>query len=69
MKVLIADDWAIFRSGIRQILSDEFAGLEITQMAAGWKHLDLTSGPWDLAIVSVAWRPGARVQRRPRRCS
>jgi two-component system invasion response regulator UvrY len=53
MKFLIADDWAIFRSGIRQILFEEFGPLEVTQGAPAPDALDLASGPWDLAVVTV----------------
>ena len=52
-KVLIVDDSAIFRCGIKHILSAEFGLVEATEVAPLSGTLDLTAGPWRLVIVTV----------------
>jgi hypothetical protein len=53
MKVLIPHDWAIFRSGIKQILADEFVPQEVMEGAPVPEGFDMGSGRWDLALVGV----------------
>ena len=49
MKILIVHDWAIGRSGIKQVLADEFDPWEIADRASVPDGFDMASGPWDLA--------------------
>ena len=53
LKIIIADDSAIFRSGIKQILSEEFASVEVVHGAPQSSALDWASGPCDLIFVAV----------------
>jgi DNA-binding NarL/FixJ family response regulator len=53
LKVIIVEDSAIFRSGIKQILCEEFGLVEVTHSAPVSEALDWASGPWDLAFVTV----------------
>ena len=54
LRVLILDDHAGVRRGVRQILTEGFQALEFDEGKAGIESLDLAlSQPWDLVIVSV----------------
>lgn len=53
LKVLIADAWPIFRSGIKHIRSEELGTLEVTEIVPVLRAVKSVSGPWDLAVVSV----------------
>ena len=55
MKILIVHDWAIVRSGIKQVLADEFDPWEITERASVPDGFDMAPGPWDLALVAKRW--------------
>lgn len=53
-KVLIADDHAVVRAGLRQFLVDEPAVREIGEAATGAETLDkLRSGDWDLVLLDI----------------
>ncbi len=53
LKVIIVDDSAIFRSGIKQILVEEFGLVEVTHGGPVSAGLDWASGPWDLVFVTL----------------
>jgi DNA-binding NarL/FixJ family response regulator len=55
MKILIVHDWAIVRSGNKQVLADEFDPWEITERASVPDGFDMASGRWDLALVAKRW--------------
>ena len=55
MKILIVHDCAIVRSGIKQVLTNEFGPQEITERASVPDGFDMASGPWDLALVAKRW--------------
>ena len=52
--VLIADDHAVTRHGIRQLLRDAFDGVEVVGVGDGDAALaELASRPWDLILLDV----------------
>jgi len=52
--VLIADDHAVTRHGIRQLLRDAFDGVEVVGVGDGDAALaELSSRPWDLILLDV----------------
>ena len=52
--VLIADDHAVTRHGIRQLLRDAFEGVEVVGVGDGDAALaELPSRPWDLILLDV----------------
>ncbi len=52
--VLIADDHAVVRAGLRQFLVDEPAIREIGEASSGTETLDkLRSGTWDLVLLDI----------------
>ncbi|HEU0224822.1 MAG TPA: response regulator transcription factor [Steroidobacteraceae bacterium] len=54
-RVLIADDHAVVRAGLRQLLCDDAAVGEIGEAASGQQTLDrLRDGRWDLLILDIA---------------
>lgn len=54
-RVLIADDHAVVRAGLRQLLCDDTAVGEIGEAASGQQTLDrLRDGRWDLLILDIA---------------
>jgi two-component system, NarL family, invasion response regulator UvrY len=55
MKILIADDYAIVRLGVRRIVLDAFPNAVIGDAADGQAVLEAVhAGPWDLLILDVA---------------
>ena len=55
MKILIADDHAIVRSGLRHTLELEFAGVVIGEATTGHELLaKVTAEPWDVVILDVS---------------
>ena len=55
MRVLIVDDHAMFRRGLREILVDEFDDLEFSEATNAEEALDLLrSGEWDVVILDVS---------------
>jgi DNA-binding NarL/FixJ family response regulator len=53
-KVLVADDHALVRAGLRQLLAESQAIREIGEAATGQQTLDrLREGPWDLLILDI----------------
>jgi DNA-binding NarL/FixJ family response regulator len=54
LRILILDDYAVVRRGIRQILASEFGPVQFGEGKAGPEGRDLALGqPWDLVIVVV----------------
>ncbi len=52
--VLIADDHAVTRHGIRQLLRDAFEGVDVVGVGDGNAALaELPSRPWDLILLDV----------------
>jgi len=55
MRVLIVDDHAMFRRGLREILVDEFDDLEFSEATNAEEALDmLRVGEWDVVILDVS---------------
>ncbi len=55
MKILIADDHALFREGLKQILQENFDGLVLDQANNGYEVLDKISGnDYDLLLLDIA---------------
>lgn len=53
-RVLIADDHAVVRAGLRQLLADSRAVREIGEAATGQQTLDrLREATWDLVILDI----------------
>jgi DNA-binding NarL/FixJ family response regulator len=58
LKILIADDHALFREGLKQILQENFEGAVLDQASNGYEVLDKISGnDYDLLLLDIA-RPG-----------
>lgn len=54
MKVLIADDHEVVRQGVRQILADEFTGIEFGEAHNAAELLSLASGQeWDFVLLDI----------------
>ena len=54
-RVLIADDHAVVRAGLRQLLGSDHAISEIGEAGTGQQTLDrLRDGPWDLLILDIS---------------
>ena len=52
--VLIADDHAVTRHGLRDLLSDAFAGVQVVEVEDGSAVLaELSSRAWDLILLDV----------------
>lgn len=55
MKVLIADDHAMIRAGLRQTLAKAFSGVEIGEAQKAQEALDLIrKKKWDLVILDIS---------------
>jgi two-component system, NarL family, invasion response regulator UvrY len=55
LKLLIADDHALFREGVKQILQENFDGLVLDQASNGYEVLDKISGnDYDLLLLDIA---------------
>lgn len=69
MRVLIADDHAVLRKGLRQILSDEFPRTEFGEAASTQQTLDLLhKKKWDVLVldINMPGRSGLEVLREAR---
>lgn len=54
MKILLVDDHAIVRVGLRQMLADAFDQLDITEVSTGQEALAKAQGTsWDLVILDI----------------
>jgi DNA-binding NarL/FixJ family response regulator len=55
MKFLIADDHAIVRRGLVQILKEEFAGAEISEVATSHEVLQsMANAVWDVVLLDIS---------------
>ena len=55
MKVLLVDDHAILRTGLRRILIDEFPGAEVGEAATADEALEeLRRKPWDVVLLDIS---------------
>jgi two-component system, NarL family, invasion response regulator UvrY len=55
MKILIVDDHAIFRDGLRRILSDEFKAVTFGEASNATEALDrVWKEKWDLVLLDIA---------------
>ena len=74
MRVLIADDHAVVRRGLKQILLDEYGALEVGEAGDAHETLRLArEEPWDIVVLDISMpdRSGLEVlkelkQTRPR---
>src|SRR5258705_2817793 len=54
LRILILDDYAVVRRGVRQILAEKFNPLQFAEGKAGPEGLDLALGKtWDLVIITI----------------
>ncbi len=54
MRVLLADDHAIFRRGLKEILSEEFPRLVVGESRTGAETLEVASKQnWDIVILDI----------------
>jgi two-component system, NarL family, invasion response regulator UvrY len=70
MKIFIADDHAIIRRGIRQLLEEEFSNAEFGEASDGSESVNrILSESWDVIIldVSMPQKNGMDVLRHIRR--
>jgi DNA-binding NarL/FixJ family response regulator len=66
MKILLADDHAVVRHGLKQILAEEFNKAEFGEARNAQEALDLVwKGQWDIAILDITMpgRSGLEVLR------
>jgi two-component system invasion response regulator UvrY len=55
MKILIADDHAIVRKGLVQIIQEEFPAIEVTEVANSNEVLDqVTKQIWDIILLDIS---------------
>ena len=55
MKILIADDHAIVRTGLVQILQEEFSSAEITEVDNGNDAIDMVNKQiWDIILLDIS---------------
>src|SRR5258707_506113 len=52
-RVLLVDDHTIVRKGIRAILEDRFATIDITEAANGQEALDALTAPFDAILLDL----------------
>ena len=58
MRILIADDHAVLREGLKQILAEEFPNAEFRETGTTQETLDcLHAGEWDVLLLDV-FMPG-----------
>jgi two-component system invasion response regulator UvrY len=69
MKILIADDHAVLREGLKQILADEFAQTDFGEAGSTQQTLDLLAKKkWDVLLldINMPGRSGLEVLRETR---
>ncbi len=55
MRVLIADDHAIVRKGLIQLIREEFSDAEINEAANGVEVLEkVQKGIWDVILIDIS---------------
>ena len=61
LRILIADDHEVTRRGLKDILRDEFAALEVGEAQDAFEALDqLRNGHWDLLLLDIVM-PGMNI--------
>ena len=53
-RVLLVDDHEIVRKGLRAILDDRFAGIEVAEASTGDEALTTLEGPFDAVILDLS---------------
>src|ERR1044071_8883587 len=53
-RVLLVDDHAIVRKGLRAILDDRFAGIEVAEASSGDEALAALTSPFDAVILDLS---------------
>src|SRR4029078_5795019 len=54
LRILLVDDHAIVRVGLKQMLTDEFEQLEVTELGTGQEALaKVQEASWDLVILDI----------------
>jgi two-component system invasion response regulator UvrY len=55
MRVLIADDHAVVRRGLQQILADAFRDLEVGEASSGEAAIELANdNEWDIVVLDIS---------------
>jgi len=55
VKILIADDHALFREGLKQILQENFEGVATDQASNGYEVMDkISANDYDLLLLDIA---------------
>lgn len=55
LRILITDDHAIVRKGLKQVLLDEFGSIEFGEASNGREALaEVQKSPWDVALLDVS---------------
>jgi DNA-binding NarL/FixJ family response regulator len=58
VRILIADDHAVLRKGLRQLLAEEYPDVQIGEASTTAETLDLVSSqPWDMLVLDI-FMPG-----------
>jgi two-component system invasion response regulator UvrY len=66
MRILVADDHAVVRRGVTQILSGNFSPLEVAEASSGQAVLAaVRKGPWDLLILDIGMPDGSGLEIMP----
>jgi two-component system invasion response regulator UvrY len=53
-RVLLVDDHEVVRKGLRAILDDRFAGIEVAEASSGDEALAALTGPFDAVILDLS---------------
>jgi DNA-binding NarL/FixJ family response regulator len=53
-RVLLVDDHEVVRKGLRAILDDRFAGIEVAEASSGDEALAALAGPFDAVILDLS---------------
>ena len=55
IRVLIADDHALIRVGMQQIVKEQAPFMEVAEAANGQEVLDMiNAGPWDCLVLDIS---------------
>jgi DNA-binding NarL/FixJ family response regulator len=66
LRIVVADDHAVVRRGVSQILKDAFSALEIREAASGQDVLAaVRQGRWDLLILDIGLPNGSGLEIMP----
>ena len=57
MRILIADDHAVVRRGLKQILADDFKKADFGEAGNAREALDrIRRENWDAVVLDITWR-------------